>query len=58
MAHDVNIKVIAEGVETHAQLDFLQKIGCDEIQGFLFSRPLPSNEMMELLKEGKSLPVK
>jgi EAL domain-containing protein (putative c-di-GMP-specific phosphodiesterase class I) len=40
MAHNLGIRVVAEGVETKAQLKFLEKHGCDEVQGFLFSRPL------------------
>ena len=40
MAHNMNLEVVAEGVETVPQLDFLHAHGCDEIQGFLFSKPL------------------
>jgi EAL domain-containing protein (putative c-di-GMP-specific phosphodiesterase class I) len=45
MAHGLNMKTIAEGVETEAQLTFLQAHGCDEIQGYLFSRPLPADQI-------------
>jgi len=49
MAHGLNMDVIAEGVEVQEQLDFLSANGCDTIQGFWFSRPLPAPEMEELL---------
>jgi diguanylate cyclase (GGDEF)-like protein len=49
MAHSMELKVIAEGVETEEQLDFLRKLHCDEIQGFLFSPPVPHQEACELL---------
>ena len=42
MAHNLGLRVVAEGVETKAQLKFLEKHDCDEVQGFLFSRPLPA----------------
>lgn len=51
MAHHLNVRVVAEGVETEAQLAFLRKHGCDEYQGFLFSRPLPADELYPRLGE-------
>ncbi len=45
MAHQLNIRVVAEGVETEAQLAFLRGQGCDEYQGYYFSRPLPADEL-------------
>lgn len=50
MAHALNIKTIAEGVETKKQLHFLQKAGCDEYQGYYYSEPLPPDELIKLLK--------
>ncbi|MBA4142062.1 MAG: EAL domain-containing protein [Nitrosospira sp.] len=55
MAHSLDVKVVAEGVETVEQLDFLRERGCDEIQGYYFARPLPANEISRLLSSGNSL---
>ena len=49
MAHNMKMKVIAEGVETEDQLAFLKSAGCDEMQGFLISRPLPAGEFADIL---------
>lgn len=48
LAHSMNIAIIAEGVETTGQRDFLVQHGCDEIQGFLYSMPLPAEDYAEL----------
>jgi EAL domain-containing protein (putative c-di-GMP-specific phosphodiesterase class I) len=55
LAHSLNFKVIAEGVETEQQLAFLREHECDEMQGYLFSRPVPADAFTQLLKEGKAL---
>jgi diguanylate cyclase (GGDEF)-like protein/PAS domain S-box-containing protein len=51
MAHGLGIRVVAEGVETEAQLAFLRNLRCDEFQGFLFSPPVPHDEADTLLME-------
>jgi diguanylate cyclase len=55
MAHQMNLKVIAEGVETQEELHFLKEHHCDEIQGFLFSKPLPKEEFEKLVARGKKI---
>ncbi|KEO82607.1 putative bifunctional diguanylate cyclase/phosphodiesterase [Tumebacillus flagellatus] len=55
MAHNLKLTVVAEGVESEAQLEFLRNQHCNEMQGFLFSRPVPAHEVAQLLYEKKSL---
>lgn len=55
MAHNLNLRVIAEGVETKGQLGYLTLHGCDEMQGFYFSRPLPARDFEQLLRENRRL---
>ncbi|MES2125957.1 MAG: EAL domain-containing protein [Pseudomonadota bacterium] len=50
MAHSLGLSVVAEGVENEAQLAFLRAAGCDLMQGFYFSKPLPVDEISELLR--------
>jgi len=50
LGHSLNLRVVAEGVETQDQMDFVRSHGCDEIQGYLFSRPLAAAEFEALLR--------
>lgn len=53
IAHRLNLRVVAEGVETEAQLSYLRQHLCDEVQGFYFSKPLPAHEFEALIRDGK-----
>jgi len=57
MGQSLKLRVIAEGVETQEQLAFLQGAGCDEGQGYYFSRPMAAKQFAELLEAGISAPV-
>ena len=57
MAHSLNIKVVAEGVEREDQLEFLSRQQCDIIQGYLFSKPLPVDELEKFMSERKAKAV-
>ncbi len=59
MAHGLQLKVVAEGVENAEQLAFLVENSCDEVQGYYFSRPLTADNCGELLAEQRrlSLPI-
>ncbi|MDD5389192.1 MAG: EAL domain-containing protein [Gallionellaceae bacterium] len=56
LAHKMHLHVVAEGVESEAQLAYLRRLGCDEIQGYFFSYPLPESDYLTLLSEDKTLP--
>jgi len=49
LAHSLKLSVVAEGVETKEQFDYLESLGCDEIQGYLFSPPISANEFTKML---------
>ena len=51
MAHEICIKTVAEGVETEEQVSFLRQSGCDYIQGYYYSKPLPEEEFVEFLEK-------
>ena len=58
MAHNLNLDVVAEGVETEAELGFLRQHNCDSsMQGFLFSRPFPAAEFEKILLTNQLLYV-
>jgi diguanylate cyclase (GGDEF)-like protein/PAS domain S-box-containing protein len=55
LAHNLGLTVVAEGVETQAQKDFLSQHQCNSLQGFLFSKPLPADEALALLSSGAAV---
>ena len=55
LAHNLQLDVIAEGVETREQLDYLRRHGCDEMQGYFFSQPLAAADFEQLLRQKKCL---
>jgi EAL domain-containing protein (putative c-di-GMP-specific phosphodiesterase class I) len=56
LAHELGLEVIAEGVETEAQMRFLIGAGCEQAQGYYFSRPVPSAQVAEMLRAGRVEP--
>jgi len=57
LAHSLHFTVIAEGVETEEQMNYLRRRHCDAMQGFLFSRPVPPDALAALLTSGRRLPL-
>lgn len=57
MAKALKMKVVAEGVEHEEHLEFLRAVGCDQMQGYYFSRPVPGDEMGRMLADGRRLSV-
>ena len=57
LAHSLGLKLVAEGVEDQAQVEFLEGQGCHELQGFLFSRPVSAQELEPLLRRGTPAPA-
>ncbi len=57
LAHELGLNVIAEGVETVDQLELLVKYGCDQMQGYLFSKPVISEECAAMIKSSRSLDI-
>ncbi|MCP3670035.1 MAG: EAL domain-containing protein [Gammaproteobacteria bacterium] len=53
LAHNLGLKVVAEGVETNEQLQTLISMGCDELQGYLFSRPVSTIQFAKIIASGK-----
>ena len=55
LGHNMGLKIIAEGIESKGQLDYLKRMNCDVIQGFYYSRPLPSDEISNFIQENHQI---
>jgi diguanylate cyclase (GGDEF)-like protein/PAS domain S-box-containing protein len=55
LSHSLSMQVVAEGVETDAQLDFLRRVGCDQAQGYLIGRPMPAGQLAQRLQTRPNL---
>ncbi|MES0327589.1 MAG: EAL domain-containing protein, partial [Gammaproteobacteria bacterium] len=55
LGHCMGFQVLAEGVETEDQLNYLKEHGCDEVQGYFYSRPIPADELEKLCKNRDSM---
>jgi len=53
MAHDLGLRVVAEGIETKESMNFLLEQDCDEGQGYWLSRPMPAKDLGNWMQEGK-----
>ena len=51
MSNKLGLELLAEGVETKEQVDLLRSIGCDQVQGYYYAKPMPAEEVFALLKE-------
>jgi EAL domain-containing protein (putative c-di-GMP-specific phosphodiesterase class I) len=57
LGHSLDLEVVAEGVERATQLSLLQAEGCDEVQGFYFSKPIPSDDLVTFIDENRAQAV-
>ena len=57
LAHTLQLNVVAEGVETEEQYTFLRHYGCDQMQGYLFSQPIPAEEVLPFLRQMPARPA-
>ena len=57
MAHGLGLRVVAEGVETEMQCEFMRRNVCDEVQGYFFARPVPATELEAMLRADRRLPA-
>lgn len=57
LAHNLELKVVAEGVENAEQLQMLQQMGCDIVQGYYYARPLPQDRLEALLRDWPAGPA-
>ena len=55
MARAMSLSIVAEGVETYEQVQYLSRLGCDEIQGYYFYRPMTLDTCLALINEAKSV---
>jgi diguanylate cyclase (GGDEF)-like protein len=55
LCRKMNLNVVAEGIETHSQLNYLRDLGCHKMQGYLFSKPLPQKEIIDLMRSSTTL---